>query len=173
MLTKDPHVLTFQESTDRSFIKKHQAVVKDQANQWAGSEPGIQKQLSQLNPSHVDTEGAEPMDLVEQETRPTSKDQRKLKEKRKNAPASSGGGLSSGKPKEIKALVVGDGGQGSKKNGIEAADISDQVTMSIATESALPGALREIFLKHHVCRYNSKLKQFHSQITFIRRCLRY
>lgn len=133
---------------DRSFIKKHQAVVKSQAQQWAEIEECIMEELLELNPSFNNPDGDEPMETVDEEKRPNKKGDKQAQ----NAPAPTGTRPPSGRPQGSKVLVAT--ASGDRKSGMENGETSGRVTMSEATRGALPGALKEIFLKHHVCRYN-------------------
>ena len=47
-------------------------------------------------------------------------------------------------------------GDGSGKSNVENGESSEQGTMSAETLAALPGALKEIFARHHVCRYSTQ-----------------
>jgi hypothetical protein len=144
-----------QESTDRSFIKKHQGVAKAQANQWVESAEGIREAILELKSSTPDSVGAQPMDVTD--------DKRPL---RKGEPSSVPRGerwenLESAVPAATRKLaplaksqvVVTDDGRGPGQSGLENGEFAGQVTMSEATQAALPGALKAIFLKHNVCRY--------------------
>lgn len=133
---------------DRSFIKKHQAVVKSQAQQWAEIEEDIMEELLELNPDFNNPDGDEPMEIVVEEKRPNKKGDKQAQ----NAPAPTGTRPPSGRPQGSKALAATAGGD--RKSGMENGESSGRVTMSEATRGALPFALREIFLKHHVCRYD-------------------
>lgn len=126
-----------QEDTDKSFIKKHQEVFKQQTTQWASSEAPIKGALLDLNPYFPEEYGVEPAQAAGD---------------KKKAVARTGAGKPSaskpptGKPQGSKAGSAGEASNGD--NG----DASILGTMSMETRMALPGALKDIFARHHVCR---------------------
>lgn len=105
------------------------------------------EELLELNPDFNNPDGDEPMEIVVEEKRPNKKGDKQAQ----NAPAPTGTRPPSGRPQGSKALAATAGGD--RKSGMENGESSGRVTMSEATRGALPGALREIFSKHHVCRY--------------------
>ncbi|KAG0614812.1 hypothetical protein M758_6G205100 [Ceratodon purpureus] len=130
----------FKEDTDKSFMKKHQPVVKQQATQWAESEAGITGALIDMNPYFPGEYGTEP--TPEEKKKPVSKSG-------KPGSGSSASRPPSGKPLGSKSgTEAGDGGG---KSNVENGESSEQGTMSTETRAALPGALKEIFARHHVC----------------------
>jgi hypothetical protein len=60
-------VITLQEDTNKTFIKKHQLVVKQQTTQWANSKAGLTSALIDMNPYFPNEYGFEP-------TKPTSEE---------------------------------------------------------------------------------------------------
>ena len=138
-------MIILQEDTDKSFMKKHQPVVKQQATQWAESEAGITGALIDMNPYFPGEYGTEP--TPEEKKKPVSKSG-------KPGSGSSASRPPSGKPLGSKSgTEAGDGGG---KSNVENGESSEQGTMSTETRAALPGALKEIFARHHVCRYSIK-----------------
>lgn len=136
----------FKEDTDKSFIKKHQVVVKQQTTQWANSEAGITGALIDMNPYFPKEYGFEP-------TEPTLEENKKPNIKSgkfgSGSPASHLSRPPSGRPQGSKVGAAA--GDGSGKSNVENGESSEQGTMSAETLAALPGALKEIFARHHVC----------------------
>jgi hypothetical protein len=143
-------LIIFQEDTDKSFIKKHQVVVKQQTTQWANSEAGITGALIDMNPYFPKEYGFEP-------TEPTLEENKKPNIKSgkfgSGSPASHLSRPPSGRP--LGSKVGAAAGDGSGKSNVENGESSEQGTMSAETLAALPGALKEIFARHHVCRYST------------------
>ncbi|KAH7420883.1 hypothetical protein KP509_13G028000 [Ceratopteris richardii] len=111
----------FQESTDRSFMKRHQVVVKEQMQKWAESEEPIRLAALGL--------------CIGQPSSNTSISADSLQK--------ASGALSQG---HAASVISGNTGR-NKASGA----FSGEWTMSQETRTALPGALREIFAKHNVC----------------------
>ncbi|CAK9209591.1 unnamed protein product [Sphagnum troendelagicum] len=144
----------FQESTDRSFIKKHQGVAKAQANQWVESAEGIREAILELNSSTPDAVGAQPMDVTD-DKRPLRKGEPSSVprgERWENLESAVPAATRKPAPLAKSQVVVADDGRGPGQSGLENGEFAGQVTMSQATQAALPGALKAIFLKHNVCR---------------------
>lgn len=137
-------MIVLQEDTDKSFIKKHQAVVKQQTAQWASSEVPITGALTDLNPYFPEAYGFEATQTPEEKKKPMAKSGKPGS----GASASPFSKSPSGKPQGSKAGVGGEAG-----DSVDNGDSSGQGTMSAETRMALPGALKEIFARHHVCRY--------------------
>uniref|UniRef100_A0A7I4FJY4 DNA-directed RNA polymerase III subunit RPC5 n=1 Tax=Physcomitrium patens TaxID=3218 RepID=A0A7I4FJY4_PHYPA len=125
----------FQEDTDKSFIKKHQSVVKEQTAQWVNSEPGIVGALVEMNPSFPEVHGFEPSETFEGNSSLVS-----------HSPKPPSGKIQGNKAGPLGE--AGPSGDGHDKSNVEN---GAQGTMSDETRMALPGALKEIFAKHHVC----------------------
>lgn len=144
-------MIDVQEDTDKSFIKKHQAVVKEQTAQWANSEAPITGALIDMNPYFPEAYGSEPSKTPEEKKKPSAKPSGK------HGSGSSASHLSKspsgGKSQASRAAAGGEAGDGSGKSNADNDESSVQGTMSAETRIALPGALKEIFAKHHVCRY--------------------
>lgn len=143
-------MIVLQEDTDKSFIKKHQLVVKQQTTQWANSEGGITGALIDMNPYFPEEYGFEPTkSTLEENKKPTVKS------------GKSGSGLpvshlSRPPPRKSQGSKAGaEASDRSGKSNVENGESSGQGTMSAETRVALPGALKEIFARHHVCRYNA------------------
>ncbi|CAK9210816.1 unnamed protein product [Sphagnum troendelagicum] len=144
----------FQESTDRSFIKKHQGVAKAQANQWVESAEGIREAILELKSSTPDAVGAQPMDVTD-DKRPLRKGEPSSVprgERWENLESAVPAATRKPAPLAKSQVVVADDGRGPGQSGLENGEFAGQVTMSEATQAALPGALKAIFLKHNVCR---------------------
>lgn len=144
----------FQESTDRSFIKKHQGVAKAQANQWVESAEGIREAILELKSSMPDAVGAQPMDVTD-DKRPLRKGEPSSVprgERWENLESAVPAGTRKPAPLAKSQVVVADDDRGPGQSGSENGEFAGQVTMSDATQAALPGALKAIFLKHNVCR---------------------
>ncbi|KAL2651484.1 hypothetical protein R1flu_019612 [Riccia fluitans] len=132
----------FQESTDRSFIKRHQTVVKEQAQRWAEVEPHLRETVRALELTGSRAAGKSSIDLS------TVKELNATKAKVHI------GGLTKpfSAPEKTKGVhldLTADGSGSSKTAALEA---SDHSYLSEATLAALPGALLRIFKKHSVCR---------------------
>ncbi|KAI5076306.1 hypothetical protein GOP47_0008371 [Adiantum capillus-veneris] len=112
----------FQESTDRSFLKRHQIVAKEQMQRWAENDEQIKLAALglKIGPSSGSNSVLPVADLPSQQQV-----------------------LAHGKV----ATAVGSSGGRSKAPG----GFSGEWTMSAETRAALPAALREIFAKHNVC----------------------
>jgi len=144
----------FQESTDRSFIKKHQGVAKAQANQWVESAEGIREAILELKSSTPDAVGAQPMDVTD-DKRPLRKGEPSSVprgERWENLESAVPAATRKPAPLAKSQVVVADDGRGPGQSGLENGEFAGQLTMSEATQAALPGALKAIFLKHNVCR---------------------
>lgn len=115
----------FQESTDRSFLKRHHAVGREQMQRWTENEDQIKLAALALR---IGTSSTKNSSLSQHAPEP-SHQQSLSSDKIANA---IGGGLS-----RSKASTVG--------------SFSGEWTMSEETRASLPGALREIFAKHNVC----------------------
>ena len=123
-------------------------MVKQQSTQWASSEAGITGALIDANPYFPEEYGFEP-------TEPTPEEKKKSIVKSgkpgSGSPASHLSRPPSGKSLGSKAGA--EAGDGSGKSSVENGESSGPGTMSAETRAALPGALKEIFARHHVCRY--------------------
>lgn len=111
----------FQESTDRSFLKRHQAVGKGQMQRWTENEEQIKLAALALRIGPSNSKSSS----LEHQTH----DQRIFS--------------------NDKAV----GGSLSRSKASTGGAFSGEWTMSEETRAALPGALREIFAKHNICRY--------------------
>lgn len=136
-----------QEDTDKSFIKKHQAVVKQQTSNWASSEGPIKGALIDKNPYFPEAYGSEPTQTPEEKKKPSAKSG-------KQGSGSSASHLSKSPSGKSQGSKAGAGSEAGDASGVDNGDASGLGTMSAETRMALPGALKEIFARHHVCRYN-------------------
>eukprot|EP01018_Ginkgo_biloba_P006541 Gb_35421 [translate_table: standard] len=127
----------FQETTDRSFIKSHHTFVKDQMQRWAEHEEGIRAEALSLKVGSKDN-----LESTEISLQHSSKD---VTASVKGLMKPSMNGTAQG----TKSVQVVDGSQ-SAGRGTANADFPGS-TMSPETRAALPGSLRELFSKHHVC----------------------
>lgn len=128
----------FQESTDRSFIKRHHAVVKEQLQKWTENEDKIKDAALSLRIGIVASSSSSASVHRNQSTSaPIHKDLR--------AKSSSHKAVSGGKSTNIAEIRHG------KIKNAEHEAFSGEWTMSEETRAALPIALREIFMKHNVC----------------------
>ncbi|XP_057858301.2 uncharacterized protein LOC131067349 [Cryptomeria japonica] len=132
----------FQESTDRSFIKSHQNIVKEQNQRWSENEDGIRN--AALNVAIRNKDKLKSADVSLQ-----------------NSDKGVTGSMGSMKPsmngaqQGIKSAKVADCGQVASR-GVGNGDLSVR-TMAEETRAALPGALREI-LANRVCNL-SQIRQ--------------
>ncbi|KAL3700178.1 hypothetical protein R1sor_018200 [Riccia sorocarpa] len=132
----------FQESTDRSFIKRHQTVVKEQAQRWAEVEPHLRETVRALELTGSKVAGKTSIDLSTVKELNATKAKLHIGELKKPVSAPE-------KTKGVHFSLSGDESGSSKANGIEG---SGHTTLSEASLAALPGALLRIFRKHSVCR---------------------
>lgn len=140
-------VLSVQEDTDKSFIKKHQSVVKEQTAQWVNSEPGIVGALVEMNPSFPEVHGFEPSETFEGNKKLNTKSGKQGN----SSLVSHSPKPPSGKIQGNKAGPLGEAGPSGDGHDKSNVENGAQGTMSDETRMALPGALKEIFAKHHVC----------------------
>ncbi|KAJ7529635.1 hypothetical protein O6H91_15G059500 [Diphasiastrum complanatum] len=120
----------FIEATDRSFVKRHQIVAKEQAQRWVQAEPSIRKAAldlqigkmgdGKIGPSHLDSQ------------------------------VQANSGMTTGKM-SVSAPLAAKGHDSVLSRALEGGEYSGRTTMSEQTRAALPGALHEIFIKHSVC----------------------
>lgn len=150
----------FQESTDRSFIKRHQGVVKEQAHRWAEVEVHLRETVKGLELTGAKVTGSPKIDLSTVKEVPTAK--RKLPPSLSLAKPP----LPTEKAKGVHFNLAADGsggpGQGSQMRALSGLRSSSTSSLSEATLAALPRALNKIFSKHSVCRCVSPLSSFTS-----------
>ncbi|CAM6101262.1 unnamed protein product [Calypogeia fissa] len=133
----------FQESTDRSFIKRHQVVVKEQAQRWAEVEGHLRDSVRGLELTGTKVSGTPKIDLSTVKEVSASK---------KKLPGSQVVKSPLGeKPKGVHFNLAADG-SGGPGQGPPTKALSGQTSLSEATLAALPRALNKIFSKHSVCR---------------------
>lgn len=135
----------FQESTDKSFLKRHQTVAKEKAQQWAANEAAIKAHAMNLNISSMDEVKSKAVQVplpcgLEGKTAQSSGSAAPTPSKQQRvAPPQT-----KASTKEKDKLV-----ESSRAPG----HLPEVSSMSEATLAALPGALVEIFTKHSVCRW--------------------
>eukprot|EP00250_Pteridium_aquilinum_P012057 c20483_g1_i1 orf=65-2383(+) len=113
----------FQESTDRSFLKRHQAVGKEQMQRWTENEEQIKLAALGLRIGNSVSRQHQTSDPSHQQIFSGDKAANALGGSLGRSKASAGGAF------------------------------SGEWTMSEETRASLPGALREIFARHNVCSF--------------------
>ncbi|GBG90570.1 hypothetical protein CBR_g50913 [Chara braunii] len=164
----------FHEDTDKHFIRKHGGIVKEQAGLWEISEANITKAALSIRITTAQELGNPAPISEEVETRVWDEVMARSAKiaggsealKGGVAGARGGGGIS-GTDTDLSTGAGGGKGRGLLQGlavGRGKAALELPIpggTMSEETKAALPGALREIFLKHNVCN-----------LQFICQCLR-
>ncbi|KAG6549694.1 hypothetical protein Mapa_008674 [Marchantia paleacea] len=132
----------FQESTDRSFIKRHQTVVKEQAQRWAEVENHLRETVMSLELTSSRAAGKTTVDLSAVREVAVAKTKLHIGGLTKPFPA----------PEKTKGVHFNLSGDGSGVSKQIPGETAGHTSLSEATLAALPGALLKIFAKHSVCR---------------------
>ncbi|GBG76284.1 hypothetical protein CBR_g22032 [Chara braunii] len=160
----------FQEDTDKHFIKKHGVIVKEQAGLWEISEADITKAALSISITTTQELGNPAPIGEEVETRVWDEVMARCAKIASESEALKGvvgtrGGARAASGADTRLSMGGGVKGGGLLQGPAAgrgkAPLEMPGTMSEETKAALPGALREIFLKHNVCN-----------LQFICQCLR-
>jgi hypothetical protein len=133
----------FQENTDRSFIKRHQPVVKEQAQRWADIEVPLQEAVKGLELTGAKVSGTSKIDLTATKEEPGMK--KKILATVGRPP------LAPEVSKGMHSNMVVDS-RGGAEQGSTAKTLAGHNTLSEATLAALPRALNKMFAKHSVYR---------------------